>query len=291
MIKGLSLPYYALYNFDGSSIVYSGGGNVGKAVRYSTEFNIGEDNPFYADNGKAEIDKGKMIDGTITLETTHLSRELSKTMFGLKEKTVAVDAKSVTVNVYDDDAKSPYLGFGIIEWHQINNVDKYRAIVLLKVAFSIPSNAANTKGESVEWQTREISGTIERSDLATETEKYPWMYEAYCDTEAEALAFLRTVLNIHDARLKSLSIGDLVLTPAFSESIYTYAAETTSEMATITAAAKDTNATIEIKNGETTVTNGGTATWEEGVNTVTITVTNEDVTKTYTVTVTYTPEG
>lgn len=41
-----------------------------------------------------------------------------------------------------------------------------------------------------------------------------------------------------------------------------------------------------IKNGETTVTNGESATWSAGENTLTVTVTNGDQEKVYTVTVT-----
>ena len=55
--------------------------------------------------------------------------------------------------------------------------------------------------------------------------------------------------------------------------------------------AADDTATIVIKNGDTTVTNGGNASWSVGENTLTITVTdgtspNPTLTKTYIVTVT-----
>ena len=43
---------------------------------------------------------------------------------------------------------------------------------------------------------------------------------------------------------------------------------------------------VEIKNGDTAVTNGGTATWIDGANVVTIKVTNGTTVRTYKVTVT-----
>ena len=58
----------------------------------------------------------------------------------------------------------------------------------------------------------------------------------------------------------------------------------------MTAVAKDSKATIEIKNGDTVVANESNASWGTGVNTLTVKVTNgtgaAQVTKTYTVTVT-----
>ena len=58
----------------------------------------------------------------------------------------------------------------------------------------------------------------------------------------------------------------------------------------MTAVAKDSNAILEIKLGDTVIQNESTATWETGENTLTVKVTNgtgtAKVTKTYTVTVT-----
>ena len=56
----------------------------------------------------------------------------------------------------------------------------------------------------------------------------------------------------------------------------------------ITATPEDENATVEILVGETEIESGNSATWSAGENTVTITVTNDDVEKVYTVTVTKT---
>ena len=56
----------------------------------------------------------------------------------------------------------------------------------------------------------------------------------------------------------------------------------------ITATPEDEDATVEILVGETEIESGNSATWSAGENTVTITVTNDDVEKVYTVTVTKT---
>lgn len=65
-----------------------------------------------------------------------------------------------------------------------------------------------------------------------------------------------------------------------------YTATTTNATNTITATPEDEGAEVSILNGETPVTNGTAATWQEGANTVTITVTNGEAEQVYTVTVT-----
>lgn len=89
-----------------------------------------------------------------------------------------------------------------------------------------------------------------------------------------------------EAALSSLTIGDLVLSPSFSSGQLEYEAATTAASDKITAAATASAATIAIKNGSTTVTNGSAASWSAGENTVTVTVTNGTNTRTYTVVVT-----
>ena len=88
------------------------------------------------------------------------------------------------------------------------------------------------------------------------------------------------------ARLSGLTIGALSLTPAFDPDVTEYTATTTNATNTITATPEDDEAEVSILNGETPVTNGSAATWQEGANTVTVTVTNGAAEEVYTVTVT-----
>lgn len=64
--------------------------------------------------------------------------------------------------------------------------------------------------------------------------------------------------------------------------------EVTTSAATnkITATPEDEDATVEILVGETEIDSGDSATWSAGENTLTVTVTNGDKEKVYTVTVT-----
>ncbi len=92
------------------------------------------------------------------------------------------------------------------------------------------------------------------------------------------------------ASLSGLTIGALTLSPTFDPAAMEYTATTTNATNTVTATAASDTAEIAIKNGETTVTNGSAATWTDGENTLTIAVTDEGVTRTYTVTVTKSTE-
>ena len=68
--------------------------------------------------------------------------------------------------------------------------------------------------------------------------------------------------------------------------VLTYTLATTTMSEPITAIVADPDATVAITVEGAAHVNGADATWEEGVNTVLITVTNGSATKTYTVTVT-----
>lgn len=89
-----------------------------------------------------------------------------------------------------------------------------------------------------------------------------------------------------NANLEALTMGVVRLSPSFSANVVNYTAETSNATNTITAIAEDSEATIVIKHGNNTVTNGAAITWTAGVNTVTVTVTSGETTKVYTITVT-----
>lgn len=88
------------------------------------------------------------------------------------------------------------------------------------------------------------------------------------------------------ARLSGLTIGALTLTPTFNADTTAYTVTTSAATNKITATPEDEDATVEILVGETEIDSGDSAAWSAGENTVTITVTNGDATKVYTVTVT-----
>jgi len=109
-------------------------------------------------------------------------------------------------------------------------------------------------------------------------------------SKKDIVAALITAFTLN-ASLASLEVGALSLTPAFDGAVLEYTAATTNATDIITVVPADAKSTVEILNGETAVENGAAATWAEGANIVTVTVTNGDLDPVvYTVTVTKTTE-
>lgn len=200
---GVSKPYFALYNFSGGSVSYSGGGIFAKAVEFGTTIESTEDNNFYADNAVQEADKARFASGTLSVTTDEMTMDATAALLGMALKAVTVDTKPYYELVYDDDLSSPDLGFGVIVKRIHNGREKYRAIVLCKVKFGIPADAATTQGETIDWQTSELSGTIMRDDTA----KHGWKREASFATEAEARKYIQTILNITLGMLTLTSVA------------------------------------------------------------------------------------
>ena len=192
---GLSKPYYAIYAEAGGVVSYSDGAVMGKATEANISIETTEDNNLYGDNGLAETDC-RFANGTLTLSTTDLSQEVSKAILGLTEQAITgidgVTDTSVKELVYDDAQVTPYLGVGFIIKKKVNGAYKWRGVVLPKVMFSVPEDAATTQGESIEWQTPELTGTIMRDDSAT----HVWKKEATFTTEAQAEAYIKARLGI-----------------------------------------------------------------------------------------------
>lgn len=192
---GLSKPYYAIYKNTNGAITYSDGGVMGRATEVNLEIESSEDNSLYADNGIAETDRS-FAGGTLTISTDDLSPEVSKAILGLKENSLTsitgITDDMARELVYDDSQSQPYLGIGFIIKKIKNGVNAWRAIVLSKAMFAIPADAATTQGESIEWQTPELTATIMRDDSSM----HVWKREATFTSEEQAETYIKNRLNI-----------------------------------------------------------------------------------------------
>lgn len=195
---GLSKPYYAVYSAAENVVTYANGAVMGKATEANIEIKTSDNNNLYGDNAIAETDR-QFTSGTLTLSTTDLSQEVSKAILGLKEETLdsitGVTDEDVSELIYDDTQAIPYLGVGFIVKKVVNGVTMWRGIVLTKVMFSIPSDAATTQGETITWQVPSLTATIMRDDSATRM----WKREATFTTEAQAEAYIKDRLSISAA--------------------------------------------------------------------------------------------
>lgn len=195
---GLSKPYFGVYGVSGTTVSYTNGAVMGKATEANIDIDTTEDNNLYADNAIAETDR-TFAGGTLTLSTDDLSQEVSKAILGLTEQAITgiegVTDTSVMELVYDDTQVTPYLGVGFIIKKKVGGIYKWRGVVLTKVMFSVPADAATTQGESIEWQTPELSATIMRDDSTT----HMWKREATFTTETQAEAYIKNRLGITEA--------------------------------------------------------------------------------------------
>lgn len=95
--------------------------------------------------------------------------------------------------------------------------------------------------------------------------------------------------NANDAQLTGLSIAGVTLTPSsFSPTTYTYTGSTTTASGKIEATPAQAGAQVAISYNGQNVRNGGTITWEASALPVTVTVTQGNAVRVYTVTVTKT---
>lgn len=194
-IIGVSKPYYAKYDPGEGTPSYSKGGLLGKLTEIDIEIESSEDNDLYADDDICESER-RFASGTLTVKPDDLSQEVSKAILGLKEEKLTemegVTDESAAELIYDDDQDTPYLGLGFIVKKQKNNKLLWRAVVLAKVMFSVPSDAATTQGKNIEWQVPELTGSIQRDD----SEKHAWKREATFTTMGQAEAYIKARLKI-----------------------------------------------------------------------------------------------
>lgn len=186
-VVGLSKPYIAKYSNTGTTVTYTQPTLIGKAITMSLSLNSGSENILYADNAPAESDN-QFSGGSLTIGTDNLSAEAMLSIFGTKEEAINADGVSTSDAkwlVHDDDQIIPYVGFAGIIMKKVGGFTKYVAVVYNKVQFQNLNDSATTKGETIEWQTPELTATLMRSDNV----KHEWKrITTDLDTEAEAEA-------------------------------------------------------------------------------------------------------
>ena len=189
-----------------------------------------------------------------------------------------LDANGVLI----EDANAEIAAFALL--FEFDGDQKHIRHVLYNCSASRPGIEGKTNEDSKEVQTETLSvkatplpdGKVKaKTGNTTNATAYNGWYSAVYLPQATA-----------DATLRSLSIGSLALTPAFSASVTEYTATTTNATNTVSAAANDQSATVAITVNDEPISSGSAATWETGENEVKIVVTNGSTTKTYTVTVT-----
>ena len=280
---GLDRLYYAkITEAANGEETYATPVQLAKAISADLSVELAEAT-LYADDGAAEIVK-EFKSGTLSLGIDDIGPAVASDLTG-----ASIDENNVLISGSEDGGTPVAIGFRAKKAN-----GKYKYYWLYRVKFGIPATNLATKGDSITFSTPTIEGTILRRNKLDGNGKHPWkaeVTEGDPNVASETIAAWYTqvyepVFQIDSADLASLTLGSLTLTPEFDADTIVYTTTTTNATNTVTATAVDTDATIAITVGATSVTNGQAATWEIGENILTFIVTSGSVTKTYTITVT-----
>lgn len=150
----------------------------GKAVdcKVSLDLNSAE---LYADDSLAESDY-TFKKGTVTVT---VDEDDDKTYANLTGHEISEDGEIVR----KDTDTAPYVGFGRIITKVVNGIYKYKVEFLSKVKFKDSLPDEKTKGESVEFSTTSLEGTVLK--LADGT----WSKTKTFNTYTEAIAYLESL--------------------------------------------------------------------------------------------------
>lgn len=154
---------------------YNGATKPAKAISCSVSITNNEVT-LYADDVLAESDTS-FQSGEVTIG---IDDEDQTTMSALLGHTV--DASGEMVRNADDTA--PYVGFGRIITKMVGGAYKYKVEALYKVKFAEPNQSDNTKGESIEFGTSELTGKV--ATLANGN----WSVTKTFDEKSDAITYL-----------------------------------------------------------------------------------------------------
>lgn len=175
---GLNNFRYAVATVNATTgvVTYGGAKKPAKAISFTFEPNVA-DASLYADDGRAEYDS-RVTGGTVTMG---IDREDATMLADLLGHTKSSQGDEITDNVND---VAPYVGVGRVTRLMEDGVQKYRGTVISLVKFSEPTETDNTMGESIEFNTSEISGQM----IIPVNGK--WRQRKTFNTQAEAITYI-----------------------------------------------------------------------------------------------------
>ena len=185
---------------------YSGGSKMmGKAFSATFDPNTPDDNPLFANNGEAENDSSGASGGTLTMTLDRLTMDAAADLYGLQvvETSVTVNGEQVIGRglKYTGMEQSAPVGTAFIRMLQEDGVRKHEVMLYRRATYSMPSENAQTMGESIEWQTPEISGSV----MGMEADGTSAWYESFVfPTQAAAIAYIESVLGPMASKASSI---------------------------------------------------------------------------------------
>lgn len=135
----------------------------------------------YADDGAAEIVK-EFQSGTLTLGIDDIGASVAGDLTG-----ATIDKNYVLISSSEDGGTPVAIGFRAKKAN-----GKYRYFWLYRVKFGIPATNLTTKGESIEFSTPSIEGTVLRRNKLDGQGKHPWKAEASEDDTGINASVIKT---------------------------------------------------------------------------------------------------
>lgn len=214
----------------------------------------------------------KSRQGTLSLGVDNIGLAVAADLTG-----ATIDNNNVLISASEDGGDPVAIGFRAKKAN-----GKYRYFWLYRVKFGIPSTNLTTKGESIEFSTPTIEGTVMRRNKLDGLGNHPWKAEvSEDDSGVPATTISNWYSSVYEPvyptpTLTALSIGSLSLSPTFNSAVTEYTANTSNATNRVSATAS-TGATATIKANGTTIDSGDSVTWNTGTNTVVIVVVEDSV--------------
>ena len=163
---GLDKLYYSKITEDaGGDETYGDPLPLAKAMTAELSVELAEAT-LYADDGAAEVVK-EFQSGTLTLGVDNIGLAVAADLTG-----AAIDSNNVLVSASEDGGDPVAVGFRAKKAN-----GKYRYFWLYRVKFGIPATNLTTKGESIEFSTPSIEGTVMRRNKVDGKGNHPWKAE------------------------------------------------------------------------------------------------------------------
>jgi len=189
---GLRYPVAAVFaqTADGAMPTYTGGTVIGRAIQANLT-KTHNNNPLYADDVIDE-DDNSLTAMSLSLGLNDLLDDKRALLLG----DIPVQSGSAATGEYDEaSVASQPVGFGYIRVRKKAGLVKYQAVWYWKMVFSEESEDAQTKGESIEWQTPTLTGRVFGCYIDS-TGSPKFRRRKTFDTEAEAKTWLNAKAGI-----------------------------------------------------------------------------------------------
>lgn len=174
----------------GQALTYDTGVVVGRAIGANVNWNRNSD-ALYADDALAESDNS-LTGGTVDINVDDISDEAQLVIFS-QTKT---DGTNSGPDVYHENGDpSPYIGLGYYRVRRFKDVETYVAYWIHKTQLAVSTEAANTKGNTVTWQTPTATGNV-MAVVNDSTGKNQFRDRASFTDESKAIEWLNTKANI-----------------------------------------------------------------------------------------------